>query len=180
MHVSATIERRPTASLLPYAQNSRTHDDAQVAQIAASIREFGFTNPVLIGGRVMSGATNTLDAVIALDEALDTAARRDTAVMTAEGSELETLRGERLCGLIVLWCQDFEDLHWTREMLRRAPCVPDITIDAIASADAVTSDSAAAIRFAGLDYGRNDDELRAARQFLRAAAIAGVPITGGR
>jgi DNA modification methylase len=34
--------------LIPYARNSRTHDDAQVAQIAASIREFGFTNPVLI------------------------------------------------------------------------------------------------------------------------------------
>lgn len=35
-------------SLIPYALNSRTHSDAQVAQIAASIREFGFTNPVLI------------------------------------------------------------------------------------------------------------------------------------
>ena len=35
-------------SLIPYALNSRTHSDAQVAQIAASIREFGFTNPVLV------------------------------------------------------------------------------------------------------------------------------------
>jgi site-specific DNA-methyltransferase (adenine-specific) len=35
-------------SLIPYARNSRTHDDSQVAQIAASIKEFGFTNPVLI------------------------------------------------------------------------------------------------------------------------------------
>lgn len=34
--------------LIPYALNSRTHSDQQVAQIAASIREFGFTNPVLI------------------------------------------------------------------------------------------------------------------------------------
>jgi hypothetical protein len=33
----------------PYARNARTHSDQQVAQIAASIREFGFTNPVLIG-----------------------------------------------------------------------------------------------------------------------------------
>jgi ParB-like chromosome segregation protein Spo0J len=39
---------RPVDRLLPYAQNGRTHSDAQVAQIAASIREFGFTNPVLI------------------------------------------------------------------------------------------------------------------------------------
>jgi DNA modification methylase len=37
--------------LTPYARNSRTHSEAQVAQIAASIREFGFTNPVLIDGK---------------------------------------------------------------------------------------------------------------------------------
>ena len=42
------IEMMAVADLVPYARNSRTHDDAQVAQIAASIREFGFTNPVLI------------------------------------------------------------------------------------------------------------------------------------
>lgn len=34
--------------LIPYALNSRTHSDAQIAQLAASIREFGFTNPILI------------------------------------------------------------------------------------------------------------------------------------
>jgi len=38
----------PVADLIPYASNSRTHDDAQIAQIAASIKEFGFTNPVLV------------------------------------------------------------------------------------------------------------------------------------
>ena len=44
------VESIQTADLIPYARNSRTHDDAQVAQIAGSIREFGFTNPVLIDG----------------------------------------------------------------------------------------------------------------------------------
>ncbi len=44
------IETLPIDRLIPYARNSRTHSDAQVAQIAASIREFGFTNPVLIDG----------------------------------------------------------------------------------------------------------------------------------
>lgn len=39
-----------TSDLIPYARNSRTHSDAQVAQIAASIKEFGFTNPVLVRG----------------------------------------------------------------------------------------------------------------------------------
>ena len=35
-------------SLIPYVNNARTHSDEQVAQIAASIREFGFTNPILV------------------------------------------------------------------------------------------------------------------------------------
>lgn len=44
------IEHLATDTLVPYARNSRTHSPEQVAQIAASIREFGFTNPVLIDG----------------------------------------------------------------------------------------------------------------------------------
>lgn len=44
------IETRQVADLIPYAANSRTHSDAQVAQIAASIKEFGWTNPILIDG----------------------------------------------------------------------------------------------------------------------------------
>lgn len=43
------IEQIKVESLIPYAKNSRTHSDEQVAQVAGSIREFGFTNPVLIG-----------------------------------------------------------------------------------------------------------------------------------
>jgi len=41
---------RKVADLIPYARNARTHNDAQVAQIAASIREFGWTNPILVDG----------------------------------------------------------------------------------------------------------------------------------
>lgn len=44
------IVSRRVDDLIPYARNSRTHDDAQVAQIAASIREFGWTNPILVDG----------------------------------------------------------------------------------------------------------------------------------
>jgi len=44
------IEQRSIAKLIPYAANSRTHSDAQVAQIAASIKEFGWTNPILVSG----------------------------------------------------------------------------------------------------------------------------------
>ena len=48
------IAWRPLGELIPYARNPRTHSDAQVAQIAASIREFGWTNPVLSMGRTGS------------------------------------------------------------------------------------------------------------------------------
>jgi ParB-like chromosome segregation protein Spo0J len=44
------ISYRPIGDLIPYARNARTHDEAQVALIAGSIREFGFTNPVLVDG----------------------------------------------------------------------------------------------------------------------------------
>ena len=51
------IEQVKLDALIPYARNSRTHSDAQVAQIAASIKEFGFTNPVLIDetGSIIAG-----------------------------------------------------------------------------------------------------------------------------
>jgi len=44
------IERWPLERLVPYARNARTHTDEQVAQVAASILEFGWTNPILVGG----------------------------------------------------------------------------------------------------------------------------------
>jgi ParB-like chromosome segregation protein Spo0J len=66
------IEMMRTADLIPYARNSRTHSEAQVTQIAGSIREFGFTNPVLIDadngiiaghGRVMAAQLLGVDKV---------------------------------------------------------------------------------------------------------------------
>lgn len=68
----ASIEYISVDKLVPYARNSRTHSDAQVAQIAASIKEFGFTNPVLIDGgggiiaghgRVMAARSMKIDTV---------------------------------------------------------------------------------------------------------------------
>src|SRR5271157_1885049 len=50
MHLPTQIELRSVRALLPHARNSRTHSDEQVAQVAASIREFGWTNPILVDG----------------------------------------------------------------------------------------------------------------------------------
>lgn len=44
------IKRVATVDLIPYANNSRVHSDEQVNQIAASIKEFGFLNPIIIDG----------------------------------------------------------------------------------------------------------------------------------
>ena len=44
------IEQRSVETLIPYINNSRKHSDEQIAQIAASIKEFGWTNPILVDG----------------------------------------------------------------------------------------------------------------------------------
>ena len=49
MKMATSIECWLIDQLLPYARNARTHSDEQVAQIAASIKEFGFVNPILVG-----------------------------------------------------------------------------------------------------------------------------------
>jgi len=66
------IKYKKTSELIPYAMNSRTHNEQQVGQIAASIKAFGFTNPVLLDGdngiiaghgRVMAAQKLNLDQV---------------------------------------------------------------------------------------------------------------------
>jgi DNA modification methylase len=67
-----TIEHLKTSDLIPYARNAKKHDASQVAKIAGSIREFGFTNPVLIDrdngiiaghGRVLAAQSLALESV---------------------------------------------------------------------------------------------------------------------
>jgi len=58
------VERRAVADLIPYARNARTHSDAQVAQIAASVVEWGWTTPVLVdeAGGIIAGHGRVLAA----------------------------------------------------------------------------------------------------------------------
>ena len=114
--MSLSIDYRPTADLLPYAMNSRTHSDDQVAQIAASIKEFGFTNPILIDdaagiiaghGRLMAAKRLNLNEVptitlaglteaqkkayVIADNKLALNAGWDTEALTAELRRLQEL-----------------------------------------------------------------------------------------
>ena len=61
---SDKVERTSIKSITPYARNSRTHSDEQVAQIAASIKEWGFTTPILIDtdGEIIAGHGRLLAA----------------------------------------------------------------------------------------------------------------------
>lgn len=54
----------PVKDLIPYAQNSRTHSEEQINQVASSIKEFNFTNPVLVDeqGGIIAGHGRTLAA----------------------------------------------------------------------------------------------------------------------
>jgi ParB-like chromosome segregation protein Spo0J len=58
------VERRPIEELVPYARNARTHSEDQISQIAASIREWGFTNPILVDedGGIIAGHGRLLAA----------------------------------------------------------------------------------------------------------------------
>lgn len=78
------IEYKPTADLIPYARNSRTHTDAQINQIAASIREFGFRVPVLITGdnTIIAGHGRVLAALkLGIDE-----------IPTVDGSDMDDIQ----------------------------------------------------------------------------------------
>lgn len=57
MSSDLSINYLPTDSLIPYVNNARTHSDAQVTQVASSIKEFNFTNPLLIDkhGGIIAG-----------------------------------------------------------------------------------------------------------------------------
>jgi len=103
------VVRWPVEKLIPYARNARTHSDEQVAQIAASIAEFGFVNPVLAGadGIVIAGHARLLAArklrmtevpVIVLDHLTETQRRAlvlaDNRLAENAGWDAEMLRVE--------------------------------------------------------------------------------------
>jgi ParB-like chromosome segregation protein Spo0J len=102
-------EMREVGALVPFARNSRTHSDEQVAQIAGSIREFGWTNPILIDGDngIMAGHGRLLAArklgmsdvpVIVLDHLTDAQKRAliiaDNKLALNAGWDMDLLSSE--------------------------------------------------------------------------------------
>jgi len=88
----------PTASLIPYARNARTHSPAQVDKIAASIREFGFLSPIITDGqsgivaghgRVMAAQKLGLDTLPTIDAAHLTEAQRRAYMLADNRTALD-------------------------------------------------------------------------------------------
>ena len=103
------INYRKSGDLIPYVNNSRTHSDQQVQQVASSIKEFGFTNPILIDedggiiaghGRLMAAQLLGLDEVPTITlEGLTEAQRKayviaDNKLALNAGWDFETLKIE--------------------------------------------------------------------------------------
>jgi len=79
------VERHPIDRLLPYARNARTHSNEQVAQIAASMKEWGWANPILIGWD---------EALLKIELAGLSDMAFDLSVIGFSGIEIETALGK--------------------------------------------------------------------------------------
>ena len=101
------IERWPLERLIAYARNPRTHSDEQVAQIAASIAEFGFVNPVLVGS----------DGVIIAGHARVMAARK-LGMIEAPVIVLDHLSEAQRRALVIADNRLALNAGWDEEMLR--------------------------------------------------------------
>jgi DNA modification methylase len=101
------IERWPVDRLIPYARNPRTHTEEQVAQIAASIAEFGFVNPVLVGA----------DGVIIAGHARVMAARK-LGMGEVPVIVLDHLKPAQRRALVIADNRLAENAGWDEEMLR--------------------------------------------------------------
>ncbi|MBU2744286.1 ParB/Srx family N-terminal domain-containing protein, partial [Acidithiobacillus caldus] len=101
------IERWPTERLLPYIRNPRTHSDEQIAQIAASIAEFGFVNPILVGS----------DGIIVAGHGRLAAARK-LGLTTVPVVVLDHLTPTQRRALVIADNKIAENAGWDEELLR--------------------------------------------------------------
>jgi DNA modification methylase len=156
------IEQWPIDRLIPYARNSRTHSDEQVAQVAASIVEFGWTNPILVGadGVIIAGHARLLAArklkmievpVIVLDHLSETQRRAlilaDNKLALNAGWDDEMLRVE-----LESLKEDAFDLDlvgFTDEELAEILAAPDVTNEGLTDEDAVPDEEERAITVSG-------------------------------
>ncbi|MEZ5814042.1 MAG: site-specific DNA-methyltransferase [Alphaproteobacteria bacterium] len=101
------VQQIALEQLVPYARNARTHSDSQVAQIAGSIAEFGFVNPVLVGG----------DNVIIAGHGRVMAAKK-LGLQTVPTIKLDHLTENQRRALVIADNKIAENAGWDEELLR--------------------------------------------------------------
>ena len=115
LHVAKKIVQQRTDALLPYARNSRTHSEEQVYQIAQSIQEFGFTNPVLVDadnnivaghGRVLAAKQLGLQDVPTINVGWMTEQQRRAYVIADNQLALNAGWDDSVLAQEVAWLQD--------------------------------------------------------------------------
>ena len=105
--IKLAIKYKKTADLVPYANNSRLHDETQLGQLVASINEFGFTNPVLLDGAngIIAGHGRVMAAnVLGLD--------------TVPTIELQHLTDEQKAAYVIADNKLAQNAKWDDEILR--------------------------------------------------------------
>jgi ParB-like chromosome segregation protein Spo0J len=131
----AAIESMPIAKLRPHPGNARTHSKKQIRQIADSIRQFGFTNPVLIGedgdilaghGRVEAAKLLGLESVPTVRLAHLNAAQRRAYVLADNKLALNAGWDHELLGIEL---QALLDLEFDVELTGFSPAEIDIVLD---------------------------------------------------
>lgn len=107
------VERVPITELIPYARNTRSHDAAQVSQIAASLLEWGWTYPVLRdeAGVIIAGHGRVLAAQLLIDSGKTQFA--EVPVMTARGWTPAQVQAYRIADNKLALNSD-----WDADMLR--------------------------------------------------------------
>ena len=105
--IKLAIKYKKTADLVPYANNSRLHDETQLGQLVASINEFGFTNPVLLDGAngIIAGHGRVMAAnVLGLE--------------TVPTIELQHLTDEQKAAYVIADNKLAQNAKWDDEILR--------------------------------------------------------------
>jgi DNA modification methylase len=148
--------------LLPYIRNARTHTDQQVAQVAASIREFGWTNPILVAaeGTIIAGHARLAAArklkmtevpVIVLDHL--TEAQRRALVLADNRLALDAGWDEEMLRVELASLQedgfDLDIVGFTDEQLEDLLRDPEETRDGVTDEDAVPDEQETAITVPG-------------------------------
>jgi len=187
--MSLQIEYKATSSLIPYVNNSRTHSEKQVQQIAASIKEFGFTNPILVDeddgiiaghGRLMAAQLLELEDVPTMQLSGLTESQKKAYVIADNKIALNSGWDDELLKVEIETLKEFEFdtdlLGW--DVLPNFDDDVDYSIldaleDSDNSADEMSNDVKKAIQ---IEFEPQDYEI--AQQMIKDARESGVYIGG--